>query len=158
MASESSWSSCLVVNIIMCDSVCLQQLPLPRLSDPQRQRHGRLLEERHQDASPHRLPGRVTVAVNSRHLSSCGKQNQISYLIWQIWISSVNLFLTHTLTYSPLLQQRLDVRYLIERMTQNTEEHKETREQRASRVFTGILDRNYLNVIWTLKDKVTEAL
>lgn len=48
-----------------------QQLPLPRLADPQRERHGRLLQERHQHASPHRLPGRVAVAVNSRHLSGC---------------------------------------------------------------------------------------
>lgn len=65
---------------------------------------------------------------------------------------------THTLTYSPLLQQRLDVCYFIKSVTQNTEEHKQTREQRATRVFTGTLDRNYLYVIWKFKDKVTEAL
>lgn len=54
-----------------------QQLPLPRLADPQRERHGRLLQERHQHASPHRLPGRVAVAVNSRHLSSCKRDTNL---------------------------------------------------------------------------------
>lgn len=66
--------------MIICDSVCLQQLPLPRLSDPQRERHGRLLEERHQDASPHRLPGRIAVAVNSCHLSSYGNTSNMNLI------------------------------------------------------------------------------
>lgn len=154
------WVVCLVVSMIVCNVVCLQQLPLPRLSDPQRERHGRLLEERHQDASPHRLPGRVAVAVNSRHFSGYGKKNQIwiSVNLVKLDFISESLHHTHTLTYSPLLQQRLDVCYLIESVTQNTEEHKQTREQRATRVFTGTLDRNYLYVIWKFKDKVTEAL
>lgn len=47
--------------------------PVARLPDPEGQRHGRLLQERHEDAAPHRLPGGVAVAVDARHLGSCNQ-------------------------------------------------------------------------------------
>lgn len=46
------------------------RVPLSWLADPQRERHGRLLQQRHQNAASHRLPGRIAVAVHPRHLSS----------------------------------------------------------------------------------------
>lgn len=51
--------------------------PLSRLPDPQRQRHGGLLQERHQHAAPHRLPGGVVVTLNPRRLGGWKRRSSL---------------------------------------------------------------------------------
>lgn len=132
------------------------QVPLSRLADPQRERHGRLLEECHQDTSPHRLPGRVAVAVNSRHLSSCRKKG-LKYFIYKKlklrilksngWIWSVS----RTHTYSPLLQQRLDLCDFIEGVTQDAARNKRnqwTKSETWIRKALGSMNGNFKTNWW----------